>query len=65
MMGLARRATTKTRLQMAFRDFQLCEDETKNGINVFEHNTILSLNSKFFGVHPDFADKEIQSHPSR
>jgi hypothetical protein len=48
---------------MAFRDFQLCEDGTKNDINVFEH-IMLSLNSTFFGVHPDVIDKEIQSHSS-
>jgi hypothetical protein len=49
---------------MAFHYFQLCEDETKNGIIVFEH-IILYLNSTFFGVDLDFTDKEIQSHPTR
>jgi hypothetical protein len=48
---------------MAFHDLQLCEDETKYGINIFEH-IILSLNSTIFGVHPDFTDTEIQSHPA-
>jgi hypothetical protein len=52
---------------MALHEFQLREDEdeTKNGINFCEHNIILSSDALIFAVHPDFTDKEIQSHPSR